>query len=109
MLMLDREAAGRKMEIEEQPASLGRKETCPCMSGHDESRQSFVVCQVETQGSTVDFRLLPRNRKGDRRVKEHVEVVGVMRPLDEVVHGQKQMCTDRLFKACVDWGARAGA
>src|SRR5258708_1967312 len=107
MLMLDREAAGRKMEIEKHPASLGRKETCPCMSGHDESRQPFVVCQVETQGSTVDLRVLPRNRKGERRVKEDVEVVGVIRPLDEVVHVQKQMSTERLLKARVDLGTRA--
>ncbi len=86
LIVVDAEASGdRSRALEQQAADLGRKITG---SGVPERRirlEAVNPSRAQTAGETIQLRVVPRNGERDRRVEQHVEIVRVMRVLQEVI------------------------
>ena len=54
------------------------------MRHHDERAEAVVLDEIDLAREAVDLRMVPGDRKHDRRIEEHAEVVGIVRALDEI-------------------------
>src|SRR5262249_48595425 len=78
------------------------------MTGREESRETLIVRKVDAQSEAIDLRLIPRDRKRNRRIEQDVEVVRIARMLPEVVGVNQNVFSDRLLKACIELMPSAG-
>src|SRR6185369_7694826 len=77
------------------------------MSEHGISTQPFVRRHADLDTEAIDLRLLPLNRKCDRRVEDGVEVIIPIRVLPEVFAVDDQEFTYALFETSIELIARS--
>src|SRR5262249_57860830 len=105
LVMIYTENTFRQIGIEEESAALGREVARPRVPGDEEGRDPFVIGHVDARREAVEFRLIPRDREGDRRVQYHVEVVGVARALPEVIGVHDDVTPETLLEADIEFRA----
>ena len=77
------------------------------MPEHRVGAEPVVLEQVDPAGNAVDVRVIPRNREGDGRVEQDIEVVGVGRVFVEVPEVGHDPSAERLLHADLHLVARA--
>ncbi len=78
-------------------------------AGHDhEGRQTVVVGHGPADGKAGNFRIVPFDRKCDRRVAQHAEIVGVVRVFPDVFSVEDEVLSKCLLQAGVEFIAEAG-
>src|SRR6185503_14940550 len=98
LIMIDTENTSRQIGIEEQAAALGREVSSSRMSCDHEGGQDFVICQVDDSTDSIKLRCLPGYWEGNRSVEEHVEVVGIVCALVEVIAVNQKVTAQRLLE-----------
>ena len=76
---------------------------------HDERRQAMEVRHAAADGKAGDLGAGPLDRKGDRRVAQHAEVVGLVRVLPDVFAVHHQVPSEGLLETGVELIAPARA
>src|SRR5262245_3842234 len=102
LVVINAKDASRQIRIEEEPAAFRRKVSRPRVPGGKESRDTFVVGKIDARREAVDLRQIPRDRKSDRRVQDHAEIVGVARTLPEIIDVDHDVFPDALLNSEVE-------
>src|SRR5579875_1033692 len=99
-IMIDAEHLGVNRTIKDHSAIFRGEVAGSRMSQHRVCGETVQVCQVDAAPNPIDLRLVPGNWKRQRSVEEHIEVIGVVRELIEIIHVHNRPAPDCLFKSC---------
>ena len=85
LIVIDTENRRIYRRIEQQASHLGTKETRSVVSHGGVPLEAFDVGGTHTKRHSIDFGFPPTDRKLDRSVEEHIEIVRVRRKFPKVV------------------------
>ena len=87
------------LRLDEQTSIAGSGEDRVGVRHHEECTESAVLDEVDPAGEAVEVRVIPRDRKDDRCVEEHAEVVGIVGLLLEIAEVRNHPPPDALLDA----------
>ena len=89
-------------------ANLRIEEACRDAGHDDERRQPMVIRDVRADRIAGNFRIIPRDRKGDRSGAQNAEIVAVVRVLPDVLAIDNQVFPEGLLQAGMKLIAKTG-
>src|SRR5450755_2298580 len=108
LVVVDAEGVAALPDRRASPSRLGWEEAGGHRRHDDEGGHVVEVGHFGTQVEAGDLRVVPVDRKEDRRVAQDAEVEGVVGVLPDVISGEDEVFAEGLLEASMKLVAEAG-